>query len=231
MPALQTALYCLLFFLLVKCAVKNSGRNCRCFYPKACLDEAQRRGIANREAETKKGSRFMAFFCIVMLLALLAIVALWNRVSDFGTACASDLPLPRGHELVRRNRHRPPLGGSKQNLARRGHGGRSPRQALAGRPRQARYGHGDLPDPRAADRRNRAADRENRLLSKRRRPCSRRTGRARGAGGECTPAANSQGADGRNPRGAGGKSMQRAPLSGAVRGPFLRRRAILPPKP
>ncbi len=83
MPALQTAL----FFLLVKCAVKDSGRNCRYFYPKACLDEAQRRGIANREAEMKKGSRFMAFFCIVMLLALLAIVALWNRVSDFGTAC------------------------------------------------------------------------------------------------------------------------------------------------
>ena len=83
MPALQTALYC----LLVKCAVKDSGRNCRCFYPKACLDEAQRRGIANREAEMKKGRRFMAFFCIVMLLVLLAIVALWNRVSDFGTAC------------------------------------------------------------------------------------------------------------------------------------------------
>lgn len=83
MPALQTALYC----LLVKCAVKDSGRNCRCFYPKACLDEVQRRGIANREAEMKKGRRFMAFFCIVMLLALLAIAALWNRVSDFGTAC------------------------------------------------------------------------------------------------------------------------------------------------
>lgn len=83
MPALQTAL----FFLLVKCAVKDSGRNSRCFYPKACLDEAQRRGIANREAEMKKGSRFMAFFCTVMLLALLAIAALWNRVSDFGTAC------------------------------------------------------------------------------------------------------------------------------------------------
>ena len=83
MPALQTALYC----LLVKCAVKDSGRNCRYFYPKACLDEAQRRGIANRKAEMKKGSRFMAFFCIVMLLALLAIAALWNRVSDFGTAC------------------------------------------------------------------------------------------------------------------------------------------------
>ena len=83
MPALQIALYC----LLVKCAVKDNGRNCRYFYPKACLDEAQRRGIANREAEMKKGSRFMAFFCIVMLLALLAIAALWNRVSDFRTAC------------------------------------------------------------------------------------------------------------------------------------------------
>lgn len=86
MPALQIALYCLLFFLLVKCAVKDSGRNCLYFYPKAYLDEAQRRGIANREAEMKKGRRFMAFFCIVMLLALLAIVGLWNRVSDFGTA-------------------------------------------------------------------------------------------------------------------------------------------------
>ena len=86
MPALQIALYCLLFFLLVKCAVKDSGRNCLYFYPKAYLDEAQRRGIANREAEMKKGRRFMAFFCIVMLLALLAIVGLRNRVSDFGTA-------------------------------------------------------------------------------------------------------------------------------------------------
>ena len=86
MTALQIALYCLLFFLLVKCAVKDSGRNCLYFYPKAYLDEAQRRGIANREAEMKKGRRFMAFFCIVMLLALLAIVGLWNRVSDFGTA-------------------------------------------------------------------------------------------------------------------------------------------------
>ena len=86
MPALQIALYCLLFFLLVKCAVKDSGRNCLYFYPKAYLDEAQRRGLANREAEMKKGRRFMAFFCIVMLLALLAIVGLWNRVSDFGTA-------------------------------------------------------------------------------------------------------------------------------------------------
>ena len=226
MPVLQIAL----FFLLVKCAVKASGRNCRYFYPKACLDEAQRRGIANREAEMKKGSRFMAFFCTVMLLALLAIVALGNRVSAFGTAglqtCLFLVVMNWFDGIVIA-----PLGRPKQNLARRGHGGRSLRQALAGSPRQARPGHGDLPDPRAVNRRNRAADRENRLLSKSRRPSSRRAGRARGAGGECTPAVNSHGADGRNPCSAGGKSMQRVPLSGAVRGPFLRRRAILPPKP
>ena len=86
MTALQIALYCLLFFLLVKCAARNSGRNCLYFYPKAYLDEAQRRGIANREAEMKKGKRFMTLFCVVMLLALLAVLTVWNRVSDFGTA-------------------------------------------------------------------------------------------------------------------------------------------------
>lgn len=86
MLALQIALYCLLYFLLVKCAAKDSGRNCLYFYPKAYLDEAQRRGIADKEAEIKKGKRFMVPFCIVMLLALLAILSFWNRVADFGTA-------------------------------------------------------------------------------------------------------------------------------------------------
>lgn len=44
---LQIALYCLLFFLLVKCAVKNDGRNCLYFYPTAYIDEAQRRALPN----------------------------------------------------------------------------------------------------------------------------------------------------------------------------------------
>ena len=37
MPALQIALYCLLFFLLVKCAVKDSGRNCLYFLSEGIL--------------------------------------------------------------------------------------------------------------------------------------------------------------------------------------------------
>ncbi len=41
---LQIALYCLLYILLVKLAVKNDGLNCLYFYPKEYIDEAQKRG-------------------------------------------------------------------------------------------------------------------------------------------------------------------------------------------
>lgn len=45
----QIVLYCLLYLLLVKCAVRDSGRNCLYFYPKEYIAEAQRRGIADRD--------------------------------------------------------------------------------------------------------------------------------------------------------------------------------------
>ena len=51
---LQMALYCLLFIVLVKCAAGNSGLNCLYFYPKAYIDEAQKRGIADKDATMKK---------------------------------------------------------------------------------------------------------------------------------------------------------------------------------
>ena len=83
---LQMALYCLLFFLLVKCAAGNSGRNCLYFYPEKYIDEVQRRGIAEKDAVMKKGKRFMIPFCIIMLAALTAILSVWNHVTDFKTA-------------------------------------------------------------------------------------------------------------------------------------------------
>ena len=58
---LQIALYCLLFFLLVKCAVKNDGRNCLYFYPTAYIDEAQHRGSTFRAAYAQT-----AVFLVVM---------------------------------------------------------------------------------------------------------------------------------------------------------------------
>ena len=83
----QLVLYCLLFLALVKYAVKDSGRNCLYFYPQEFLDEAQRRGIiADKDTEMRKGKRFMTVFCLVILIALLAIIAGWNRVTDFKTA-------------------------------------------------------------------------------------------------------------------------------------------------
>ena len=85
---LQIALYCLLFFLLVKCAVKTDGRNCLYFYPTAYIDEAQRRGLAEHGDVTRRGKRFMIPFCAVMLIALVLIVGVWNRASTFRAAYA-----------------------------------------------------------------------------------------------------------------------------------------------
>ena len=82
----QLILYCLLYILLVKCAVRNSGLNCLYFYPKEYIEEAHRRGIADKDAVMKKGRRFMIPFCIIIFAAVVLIVAVWNHVSDFKTA-------------------------------------------------------------------------------------------------------------------------------------------------
>ena len=46
---LQNILYCLLYVMLIKCAVKNNGLNCLYFYPKEYIEERENRGIANKE--------------------------------------------------------------------------------------------------------------------------------------------------------------------------------------
>lgn len=47
----------LYYLLLVKCAVRDSGRNCLYFYPREYIAEAQRRGIADRDEVMKKGKK------------------------------------------------------------------------------------------------------------------------------------------------------------------------------
>jgi len=67
--------------------VRDSGRNCLYFYPQEFLDEAQRRGIiADKDTEMRKGKRFMTFFCLVIFVVLIAVIAGWNGVKDFKTA-------------------------------------------------------------------------------------------------------------------------------------------------
>ncbi len=83
---LQNVLYCLLFILLVKCAVRNNGMNCLYFYPKEYIEEAERRGLADKDAVMKRGKRFMIPFCIFIFVVLILIIALWNHVTDFKTA-------------------------------------------------------------------------------------------------------------------------------------------------
>jgi len=83
---LQNILYCLLFILLVKCAVRNNGMNCLYFYPKEYIEEADRRGLADKDAVMKRGKRFMIPFCIFIFVVLILIIALWNHVTDFKTA-------------------------------------------------------------------------------------------------------------------------------------------------
>ena len=80
MLILQMALYCLLFIGMVKCAVRDNGLNCLYFYPKAYLDEAEKRGIADKEAVMKKGKRFMIPFCIIIFVVLVLIIAVWRII-------------------------------------------------------------------------------------------------------------------------------------------------------
>lgn len=64
---LQNVLYCLLYALLIKCAVKNNGRNCLYFYPKDFLEEAQKRGIADKKTVMKRSKWFMTLFVSLYL--------------------------------------------------------------------------------------------------------------------------------------------------------------------
>lgn len=86
MFVVQNILYCLLFIGLVKCAVRNNGLNCLYFYPPEFIEEAQKRGIADKEATMKKGKQFMIPFCIVIFFILVPVIACWNHVTDFKTA-------------------------------------------------------------------------------------------------------------------------------------------------
>ena len=102
MLALQITLYCLLFLLLVKLAVRDSGIHCLYFYPKPYLEEAQRRGIVERDAVMAQGKRFMIPFCVGMLAVLVGILAFWNRVTDFKTAYwQADFRLTRPADVCR----------------------------------------------------------------------------------------------------------------------------------
>ena len=86
MIAIQLALYCLLFTGMVRYAVRGGAINGLYFYPKAVQEKALEIGLITPEKMKKKRKIFMTEFYIVMLVALVLIIGLWNRVTDFNTA-------------------------------------------------------------------------------------------------------------------------------------------------
>ena len=86
MLVLQLILYCGLFTLLVKLGVGSNALNGLYFYPKPVQERAFAIGLADRETVAKKRKRFMIPFLLVLLIALLLIIGLWNGVRTFGRA-------------------------------------------------------------------------------------------------------------------------------------------------
>ena len=83
---IQMVLFCLLFTAMVMYAVRGGAIDGVYFYPKAVQERAIDIGLITKETMQKKRKVFMTEFYIVMLTALVLIIGLWNRVSDFKTA-------------------------------------------------------------------------------------------------------------------------------------------------
>ncbi len=86
MIVLQLIIYCLIFTLMVRYAVRGGAVDGLYFYPKTVQERAIEIGLTTQETIKKKRKIFMTEFYIVMLVALVLIIGLWNRVTDFKTA-------------------------------------------------------------------------------------------------------------------------------------------------
>ncbi|MGN0402338.1 MAG: hypothetical protein ACI4HQ_08775 [Acetatifactor sp.] len=87
----QLILYCALFTGMVAFAVRGGAVNGLYFYPKPVQERAFEIGLADREIVKTKMKRFMTLFYIVMLLALVLIIGLWNGVRNFKSAYLQSL--------------------------------------------------------------------------------------------------------------------------------------------
>jgi len=86
MIALQLALFCILFTLMVKIAVGGNPLNGLYFYPKPVQEKVFALGMTDRETVARKRKQFMIPFVLVMLSALVLIIGLWNGVRRFWPA-------------------------------------------------------------------------------------------------------------------------------------------------
>lgn len=83
---LELVLYCLLFTALVRYAVKGGPLDGLYFYPKAVQERVYELGLTDRETVARKRKAFMIPFVLIMAIALLLIIGVWNQVRDYKTA-------------------------------------------------------------------------------------------------------------------------------------------------
>jgi len=83
---IQLILFCLLFTLMVRYSVRGGAVNGLFYYPKTVQERAFETGLSTREEMKKKRKIFMTEFYAVMGIALVLIIAFWNKVTDFKTA-------------------------------------------------------------------------------------------------------------------------------------------------
>ncbi|MBR3227040.1 MAG: hypothetical protein IKF68_00685 [Erysipelotrichaceae bacterium] len=83
---LQLFIFCLLFTMLVGYAVRGGAIEGLYFYPKPYQEEAYARGLAEKKTVAEKRKRFMGPFILIMFIALIFIIAFWNRVPGFKEA-------------------------------------------------------------------------------------------------------------------------------------------------
>ena len=86
MIVLQLVLFCALFTLMVKLAVRNNALNALYFYPKPVQERVYQLGLTDKETVARKRKRFMIPFLLVLLAALLLIIGLWNGIHDYRPA-------------------------------------------------------------------------------------------------------------------------------------------------
>lgn len=83
---IQLILLCLLFTLMVRYSVRGGAVNGLFYYPKTVQKRAFEIGLSTEEEMKKKRKIFMTEFYAVMGIALILIISLWNKVTDFKTA-------------------------------------------------------------------------------------------------------------------------------------------------
>ena len=86
MIALELILYCLLFTMMMRYAVRGGAIDGLYFYPKIVQERAIEIGLTTKEVMQRKKKIFMTEFYIIMLVALVLIIGVLHRVSDFKTA-------------------------------------------------------------------------------------------------------------------------------------------------